>query len=714
MAEEQEISGYVERITFSHPETGFTVAKLKEPRKSDLTTLVGCLPGIHAGLYLHCKGKWLMHPDHGWQFDVCHFVGHTPHNEEGIQRYLGSGLIKGIGAYLATKIVEKYGKETLEVIEKSPDVLLEVHGIGAKRLAMIRRSWDEQKAIREVMLFLQPFEVSPSFAQKIYRKYKEDSIAKVKENPYRLAHEVHGIGFKSADRMAQKMGFTLEHPQRIAAGIEFVLHELAGDGHTCYPTDELQKHVHEILQVPLELIDAQVRGLIGEGRLIQEGLRVWLKVSHICEKGIATQFQRLLESVSFLRSIEVERAISWAEEKLKIELADNQRLAVEAALTNKLQVITGGPGTGKSTITKVILAISRRLTQRIILAAPTGKAAKRMAEVTHMEAKTIHSLLEFSFEGGGFKRNRENPLEADLIIIDEASMIDQYLMYSLLRAIPNHARVILIGDVNQLPSVGPGTVLKDIIESKILPVVCLVEIFRQAQGSMIITNAHRIHQGLFPEIEIKKGSDFFFIKANEPEDLVKEVLSLVKERLPKRYRLNPFDDIQVLVPMKRGPVGTERFNVLLQETLNPNQPSVEWGHKKFCLHDKVMQIRNNYTKEVYNGDVGRIIAIDPEEQELLVSFDGKDVPYEFLELDELVLAYAVSVHKYQGSECPCVVIPVHTSHYMLLHKNLLYTAVTRGKRLVILVGMARAIHIAIHNDHAQERHTGLLESLQSK
>lgn len=717
-----QIWGFVERITFHNPENGFTVAKLKEPKKRDVTTIVGYFAALQPGETIRCMGEWKHNASHGIQFDVKEFHSEAPSDLIGIQKYLESGLIKGIGNVYAGRIIEKFGVDTLRIIDEDPEQLQEIAGIGKRRVELIKTCWNQQKSIRSVMIFLQQFGISPLYAQKIYKTYGEACIEKVNENPYRLAQDIIGIGFKSADVIASKMGVEKDSKARVEAGIEYILSELAGDGHICFPEKELLEKIQAILDVPQELIKTSIEQLLHEKRVVkttlsdEEGAEafIWLKIYYMCEQGIAREIERLSLTLSFLREIATDKALIWVQDQLKIELAPNQALAVAQALKEKVQVITGGPGTGKSTITKAILTISEKLTDKILLAAPTGRAAKRMHEITGKTAKTIHSLLEWSFTSGGFKRNRDNPLDCDLIIIDEASMIDTMLMYSLLKAIPSHARVIFVGDINQLPSVGPGNVLKDLIASCKVPVCQLKEIFRQAKDSKIITNAHLINQGIFPDLQSGYKSDFFFMKAEEPEEVMKTIIELIKTRLPKRYRLHPIDDIQVLTPMKRGPIGTEKLNLILQEKLNPSDNALFQYGRRYQAGDKVMQVRNNYNKEVFNGDVGRIFRIDRNEQEIVVNYDGRFIAYDYSELDELVLAYAVSVHKYQGSECPCIIMPVHTSHFMMLHRNLLYTGVTRGKKLVILVGTGKALHIAVQNDEVKQRHTGLQQALEAK
>lgn len=707
-----EIDGYIETIVYTQPENGFTVARLKEVKKKDLTVIVGYLPTLQAGETISCKGAWKNHPSHGRQFEVNEYSVQSPSDLVGIQKYLESGLVKGIGPVYAKKIVDRFGLDTLQVIDQVPHRLLEITGLGEKRLEKLKECWQEQRSIREVMVFLRAHGMSPGYAQKIYKAYGTHSISKVKENPYQLAKEVFGIGFKMADSVAQKLGFALHSPERIAAGIEHALWELSNEGHTCYPIKDFLPVANEMLEVEISLIEKQIQALVEKSFLVvQEGF-IWLKPFFAYEQSISKDLLRLKLSPQAIRSIDAEKAADWVQGQLTIQFAEQQRAAVIQALTDKVHIITGGPGTGKSTITKAILTVSGKLTEQIFLAAPTGRAAKRLTQITGKKAFTIHALLEMDFSSGGFKRNKDNPLDCDLLIIDEASMIDTPLLFHLLRAIPHRCRVLFVGDIDQLPSVGAGTVLKDLIQSGILGVTRLTEIFRQAKGSKIITNAHRINQGEFPEIFTAERSDFHFIEAETPEAIKQVILQLVSQEIPKLWKFHPFDEIQVLSPMKRGLIGCEMLNEALQSLLNPNEkPLYRAGHR-FHVFDKVMQIRNNYDKKVYNGDIGKITHIDPVEQCMWISFDEKEVEYDFSELDEIILAYATSVHKYQGSECPCIVLPIHTSHFKLLHRNLLYTAVTRGKKQVYLVGTKKAIAIAVHNDQVQKRYTGLEKALK--
>ena len=715
------ITGHIERITFQNAENGYTVARLQEGGKKELTTIVGTMTSVQVGETLRCHGFWKNDPKFGFQFQVQDYQVTQPATIRGIKKYLASGMIKGVGKHFAEQIVNKYGDKTLDVIDQTPDVLREdIDGIGPKRIQKIKEGWAEQKAIREVMTFLMGYGISPTYAQKVFKTYGDDSIKIIKDNPYQLARDIWGIGFKTADQTAQKLGIKKESDIRIDAGVEYALHQISDDGHTCFPIDKFLEKAQELLEVDANLIAARLAHIEQEERILTAPLIidekptacVWLQLFHVCEEGIGKELKRIKKGASNLRNVKIKEAIIWAEKKLDIQLAENQKLAVGSSLSEKVHIITGGPGTGKSTITKVILLVSHQLTPKIMLAAPTGRAAKRMSEITDMKASTIHTLLEFDFSINGFKRNRENPLECDLLIVDEASMIDTVLMYNLLKAVPTNARLILVGDVDQLPSVGAGSVLDDLIDSGKIPITKLTEIFRQAAHSKIITNAHRVNAGEFPDISNKKDSDFFFMEQDDSEKIPDLICQLVESRLPKAYKFDPFLDIQVLSPMNRGIIGNRNFNEVLQRKLNPSyEPLVKLG-RTFHVNDKVMQLRNNYDLEVFNGDVGYIRHIDREEHELIVEIDGRDIIYDFTDLDQLTLAYSVSIHKYQGSECPCIIIPIHTSHYMMLYRNLLYTGITRGKKLVILVGSKKALYMAVRNDKAVKRFTGLLEVMQ--
>lgn len=710
---EETLHGSVENIVFSSNDTGFTVANLKLPKSSDIISLVGVMPTIQVGESIFCKGLWKYHPKHGRQFEVKSYEQKEPVDIQGIQKYLESGLIKGIGPVYAKKIVSKFGLNTLKIIDEDPHKLSEIEGIGLKRIDLIIKHWKDQKTMRDIMIFLQTHQIGPSLAQKIYKIYGDQSIKIVKDNPYSLARSIFGVGFKTADTIALSLNLDRTSPQRIDAAIEYLLWELSGEGHVCYPKSLLIEKIITLLDIDPLLIDPRIDYLEKDQKIIVKSLEddyspyVWITPLYLSEIGIVKEIQRLIQQSCCIRDIETEKGISWIEQKMSIRLASQQKQAIADAFSHKVLIITGGPGTGKSTITNGILKISEKITSHILLAAPTGRAAKRLSEITRKKAFTIHSLLEFDFSTRGFKKGKDSPLKCDLLIIDEASMIDTQLMYSLLKAVPDRARVIFIGDIDQLPSVGPGNVLKSMIDSEKIKTCYLTQIYRQAKGSRIITNSHRINHGYFPDLSNPSGSDFIFIESNEAMDISEKILHLVKDELVRKYHFNPLQDIQVLSPMKKGGIGTENLNHLLQNLLNPSDnPLVKMG-RQFHKGDKVMQIKNNYDKKVYNGDIGIIEAIDFIDQEIRVLFDHDSIVYDFSELDELNLAYAVSIHKYQGSECPCIIMPIHTSHFKLLYKNLLYTGITRGKKLVILIGSKKAIAIAVKNNDIKTRYSGL-------
>ena len=715
------IHGLLERISYHNEENDFVVAKLREKDKKDLTTIVGNLSGINPGESLKLTGNWVQNKRFGEQFQVETFEVTIPATLLGIQKYLASGLIKGIGPIMSERIVEKFGLHTLEVIEKKPERLSEVEGIGPKRISMIRKTWEEQKEIKEIMIFLQGHGVSAAYSAKIYKQYGSQSIEMVRENPYRLAHDLYGTGFITADKIAQNLGIDRNSLIRAKAGLIYVLNQLTEEGHVYYPESQLIHKAREILHVDEEIIFQALRELSKEKELFLEDLEpegnlraVFLAPFYVAETGVAQRLMNLKESPSNIRPIHPEKAIEWVQQKLGIELAQRQEEAVLLAATSKVLIITGGPGTGKTTIITAILRIFQQLKLKVLLAAPTGRAAKRMNEATGWEAKTIHRLLEYSPHKGGFKKDQDDPLEADVVIIDETSMVDTLLMHHLLKAIPSHAHLILVGDVDQLPSVGPGNVLKDIIRSGRFTVVTLTEIFRQAQESMIVVNAHKVNQGQFPvikEIDKSEETDFRFIQEEDPEKILQNILDLCSERIPGQYRFHPLKEIQVLAPMHKGTIGVTNLNIELQKRLNPGPSGITRGAWNFRLGDKVMQIVNNYDKDVFNGDIGWISKIDPEEREVVIDFDGRPVPYDYSDLDEIVLAYAVSVHKSQGSEYPVVILPVVTQHYLLLQRNLIYTGITRAKKRVVLIGTKKALAIAIRNNKPQRRYTLLSERL---
>jgi len=802
------LRGVVERITFHSEETGYTVAKLApEQRPSHLpawqteVALVGTMLGVAVGESVEVRGRWTMHAEYGKQFSVETMRSVLPATVAGIEKYLGSGLVKGVGPVTAKRIVAHFGETTLDVIDGEVGRLIEVPGVGKKRVFLIRHAWETQRAIKEVMIFLQGNGVSTSLATKIYKRYGDDSIEIVRADPYRLAQDIYGIGFLTADKIAQALGMALDSPQRIAAGVEYTLNQSTDNGHVFLPSRELIAQAAELLGVTLGQAAAGVLHLRGSERVkvapsagaeapnlhwavsavygeagevqtrtelvermalaeqkavyaapqpedvaafLQEEQAVYLTPFYFGEVGVSNRLHRLLAPgigrFDHFQSWNWEQSFGEMEAKSGFVLAEKQRLAVRSALTHRLTILTGGPGTGKTTTVRTILRLCQETGRTVLLAAPTGRAAKRLAETTGQEAKTIHRLLEFQpSEGMSFKRNEESPLAGDLLIVDEASMLDLILTNSLLKAVPTGMHLLLVGDVDQLPSVGAGNVLDDIIQAVEeaqkaespaetqrrrggkgenlagAAVVRLDTIFRQAAGSYIIENAHRINRGQMPVLENDTATDFFLFRTEEPERAAQLVVELVQERIPRRFAI-PSQDIQVLSPMHRGVVGVGALNDAIQNAVNPSRPDRPErmvGSRIFRVGDRVMQIRNNYDKEVYNGDMGHITGLDAIEQQVVVSIDGKPVAYDFLELDELTHAYAVSVHKSQGSEFPVVVIPVLTTHYMMLQRNLLYTAITRARRLVVLVGQPKAIGIAVRNNRVAERYTGLAERLQA-
>jgi exodeoxyribonuclease V alpha subunit len=719
-----ELQGQLERITYHNGQNHYTIAKLKVQGRRDLVTVVGTMVTVSPGEVLRLKGAWEHHPKYGEQFKVVSYESVVPATVKGIERYLGSGLIKGIGPVMARRLVEKFGEETLLVIETGSERLQEVEGIGRKRIVMIRKAWDEQKEAREVMIFLQGHEISSSYAVKIYRQYGRDSIRVVRENPYRLARDIFGIGFLTADKIAEKLGIPRESSMRAEAGILHVLGQLSGDGHVYYPYGPLIEECEKVLGVERDIIHHAIGKLATEKKIVVEGpfrddngadnREVYLTELLAAEKGIAEKLKEIADAQADILRFDREAVIEEAQKELRIALALNQMRAVREALDRKILVITGGPGTGKTTIIRAIIGIYSRQGRSVALAAPTGRAAKRLSEASGQEAKTIHRLLEFSPKQGIFKRNADFLLDADLVVIDESSMIDTLLMHHLLKAVPGNAALILVGDVDQLPSIGAGNVLRDIIDSGRITTVKLEEIFRQSSQSMIVVNAHKINHGDFPILSSNKDvpQDFYFIDLDDPEEVCKMIVNMCRSKIPEKFGFDSVNGIQVLAPMHRGIVGAANLNAELQKHLNSSTDELLSGGRAFRTGDKVMQIRNNYDKDVYNGDIGRIVSIDREDHEVMVDYEGKAVIYDFTELDEIVLAYAVSVHKSQGSEYPAVVMPVLTQHYIMLQRNLLYTAITRGKKLVVLIGTKKALAIAIRNNKQQMRYTGLRERLQ--
>jgi len=714
----------VERITFHNADNGFSILRVKVHKMSNLVTMVGTFPGVVPGESFLARGHWVQHPRYGEQFQVISYQTVAPASEKGIEKYLGSGLIKGIGPVTAHRLVKHFGTDTLRIIEKEPDRLLEIGGVGTHRVEMICKAWEEQKDIRELMLFLQEHGVSPTYGVKIFRRYGREALVTVREDPYRLARDIFGIGFLTADRIAQKLGIAADSPQRLRAGLVYVLQECVEDGHVYLPRTRLLAEAAHTLEVPPENCIPALKVLRDEKLCVLEPLpansgeeddeAVFLPQLHTAECGCARKLGELLRSRRELPSFAMEQALSWVQKVLGFTLAPAQVLAVRQSIEHKVSVITGGPGTGKTTLTKAIIRIYHRLKRRVMLLAPTGRAAKRLGETCGMEARTIHRALEFQPGGGGWKRNETNPLEVDVCIVDEVSMVDTVLMYHFLKALPPTATLILVGDVDQLPSVGPGCVLRDIISSASIPMVVLSEIFRQSRRSLIVVNAHRVNSGRMPMLGYERGKpqDFYFFPEDDPECGAHTVVELCTQRIPQRFGFHPRDDIQVITPMHRGTVGATALNIALQNSLNPRGEELTQGGRAVRTGDKIMQIRNNYEKEVFNGDIGRVKLIDRENQEIIVSFEGRDVLYDFPELDELVPAYAITVHKSQGSEYPVVVIPLFTQHYPLLQRNLLYTALTRGKKMTVVVGNKRALAIAVKNHTPVNRCTRLRERLQ--
>ncbi len=721
-----DLRGQIERITYSNDENSYTVARIKVYGRKELVTVIGNIVNPTPGEILSMKGEWGNHPKYGEQFKIAYCESVAPATVHGIEKYLGSGLIQGIGPVMAKRIVKRFKEETLNVIERDIEQLVAIDGIGKKRIAMIKEAWEEQKEIRSIMIFLQSHGVGPGYSARIYKHYGNASIAIVKENPYRLATDVFGIGFITADKIAQNLGFAKDSELRAEAGILYVLHELTDEGHVYYPYEPLIKKCREILDIDREIVVKAIETIAADKRIVVEEIHrnkdvieenpkaIYLAGYHTAETQLAARLKTLIQTPQALRRIEAEKAISWVQEKLSITLADQQIEAVRCMTGSKVMVITGGPGTGKTTLINAIIRICSIIKTKIMLAAPTGRAAKRMTETTGHEAKTIHRLLEYSRQKGGFQKNEKAPLDCELLIVDEASMIDTLLMHHLLKAVPAWATFVLVGDVNQLPSVGAGNVLKDIIDSRAVPVVELNEIFRQARESSIIVNAHSINKGQMPSLINSQDrlDDFYFIEQEDPQKVMELIIVLVKERIPRRFGFDPLDDIQVLTPMHRGIIGGTNLNRELQKALNPGDEGITRMGRLYKINDKVMQITNNYEKEVYNGDIGRIVSIDAEAQEIIVSIDNRQIPYDYSEMDELVHAYAVSIHKSQGSEYPAVVIPILTQHYILLQRNLLYTGVTRGKKLVVIVGTRKAMAIAVRNNKTEMRFTLLSERMK--
>ncbi|NOR83079.1 MAG: ATP-dependent RecD-like DNA helicase [Ardenticatenales bacterium] len=717
------LKGSVERITYYAGETGFSVIRLKPAqrhlvppgaaRRDGLVTVVGELPELNPGESLKLTGRWMTHPKHGRQFRSESCEQTLPANIEGLRRYLGSGMIRGIGPVMAERIVRRFGAKTLDVIESNPERLREVLGIGARRVQQVAAAWEEQKAIKEVMILLQSHGVTTRLAVKIFKQYGDAAVDVLESEPYRLARDIWGIGFKTADKIARDMGLPADAPSRIEAGVVYTLNKQADEGHVYVPQAELATKAAELLEVKEEKVEYAVTRLEALDQVKTETITqerkenaVYLTPFYYCEVGVTNRLRRMMNTAgSRLQRL---RANPRVRHTGDLELSPQQRQAIEAGLTHKVSVLTGGPGTGKTTILRVLTEMLRRSHCSFALASPTGRAAKRLSEATGHPAKTIHRLLGYS-PAGGFERNEENPLDVDMVIVDEASMLDLVLTNNLLKAVDPRSHLLLVGDVDQLPSVGAGDVLRDIIASGLPAVTRLDVIFRQAQDSLIVTNAHRINQGWLPRTP-RSAQDFFLFLQSDPDKAAVLLVDVVKNRIPRKFNLDPSRDIQVLSPMYRGSMGVTNLNEMLQEALNPpapNRPERRMGGRTLRVGDRLMQTRNNYEKGVYNGDIGRLAVLDRVEQTVVVDFEGRTVVYDWMDLDQVVHAFATSVHKAQGSEYPAVVIPMTMQHYLMLQRNLLYTAVTRARRLVVLVGTKKAIAVAVRNSKVSRRHSAL-------
>ena len=715
------LDGQIERLVFRNEENGYAVMRVKVRGHKDLVTVVGTVSSANPGEWLAADGEWITDTHYGSQFKAESMRVSQPDTIEGIKKFLSSGMIRGIGKEYADRLVKTFGRDVFDVIENSSAKLQKVEGIGPGRRAAIRAAWEEQKGIREIMSFLFSHGVSTARAFRIHKTYGERAIELIQRDPYCLARDIHGIGFLIADGIAQKLGIAKDSELRARAGLEYVLQELTSNGHCAAPRGDLQSKTVEMLDIAPEQVAGALDWLLAGKRLIQDEDKqgrtlIYLPKLYFAEWAFAKKLTELNYGRHPCPAIDFEKALDWVQKKTRIQLSENQCQALRLAVQAKVMVITGGPGVGKTTLVNSIIQILLAKKMAVSLCAPTGRAAKRLSETTGLEAKTIHRLLQFNPGTGGFRHNEENPLEGDIFIVDEASMIDQVLAHQLLQAVPQRAAVIFVGDSDQLPSVGPGRVLRDIIGSGAVPVVALTEIFRQAAESRIITGAHRINRGQLPEFpeEGDKTSDLYFVEAEEAQKAISVISRMISESIPQRLGFNPVDDVQILTPMQKGELGARNLNQVMQALLNPHGKEVERFGTVFREGDRVMQTENDYDKEVFNGDLGRIVAIDEEQREVVVKIDDRRVKYEFRELDELVHAYAVTIHKSQGSEYPCVIIPVHTQHFVMLQRSLLYTAVTRARKFAVLVGTRKAMGLAVSRADSRERVTTLKERLQSQ
>ncbi|WP_166827131.1 SF1B family DNA helicase RecD2 [Thalassoroseus pseudoceratinae] len=721
----ENLEGIIERVTFHNPDNGFAVLRVRVEGASEPVTVVGNVTLASAGEQIEAVGNWVNNRDHGRQFQSQELRTITPTTKEGIEKFLGSGAVRGVGPKLAARIVSLYEDRTLDILDNYPEMLAHLRGIGAERARRIRESWQESRQVRKILLFLHAHGIGAARATRIYRTYGEDAIDLIRENPYRLADDIHGIGFKTADDLAAKLGLERNSPHRARAAVRYVLAQFSTQGHVGCPESEVIEGTDQLISIGYQIVQDAIQFEIGEDRLVRETHAgdPWLFLTPLyrAEVGLAESVHRLLENPLPLpiSTQQIETQLEDVEETLGIELADAQRDAIHLALSNRLTVITGGPGVGKTTLVRSLLEIAEQNELECVLAAPTGRAARRLTETSGRPASTVHRLLGYDPARGGATHNRDNPLEGDLFVLDEVSMVDVLLGNRFLAAIPEDASVVLVGDVDQLPSVGPGTVLGDLIQSGVVPSVRLTKIFRQAESSQIVTAAYAVHQGQLPPLKPPKSdlSDFYFTPCEDPESVRQMIVRLITERIPERFGLDPRQDVQVLTPMNRTPLGARALNELLQTTLNPaskTKAEAERFGQTFRVGDRVLQTVNNYNRGVFNGDLGTITTIDTVEQEVIVRFDDGDIPYDFAALDELQLAYALTIHKSQGSEYPAVIIPVHTQHFVMLQRNLLYTGITRGKQLVVLVGSQKALEIAVSRQNTNERHSALCARIRTR
>lgn len=718
----EKLSGIIERITFHNPENGFAVLRVRVRGFREPVPVVGTLLSVAVGEQLDASGTWVEDRDHGSQFKATELQTKPPCTLEGIEKYLASGLIKGIGPHYARRIVETFGERTLSIIDESPSYLTEVKGIGPRRLEQIRESWQRQRGIRQVMMFLQAYGLGTARAARIYRTYGDQAIELIKSNPYRLAEDIWGIGFQLADQLAERLGVDRQSAFRARSALIHVLKRLTQEGHSGFPEEGVVEQTQALTEIEPKILREAVAAELATHEVIRDSVEAtdgripWLYLApyHKAEAEAARILKSLCCGRHPLGRVDADAALAEIEQRMVLELASAQKDAIRLAAREKVLVITGGPGVGKTTIVRGILELFKAQGRSAVLCAPTGRAAKRLAETTGQEARTIHRLLEFDHVVGGFKRNADHRLRLDLLIVDESSMVDLLLLHHLVQAIPERACVVFVGDVDQLPSVGAGNVLSDLIGSRVLPVVRLTEIFRQAGQSWIIRAAHQVHEGQMPESAPAKQGDFYVIEAHDPPAILEKVVRLLADRIPSHFGLDPVRDVQVLTPMNRSELGSRALNTHLQQVLNPPRGGTEIQRHgwTFRLNDKVIQTVNDYQKEVFNGDIGRIVQIDESEQEVAIEYEGRVVVYDFDELDEVGLAYALTVHKSQGSEYPAVIVPLHTQHYLMLQRNLLYTAISRGRKLVVLVGSRRALGLAIGRQDARQRCSRLAARLR--